>query len=335
MTDESTTEKRDELLPDGIHLGLSLEAYLADPALGSSDLKNLLISPLKYWVNSHLNPNRTPSKSTPAKQLGTLIHEVVLENTDKIFVAKPEGMSFATKEGKAWRQTRLDDGAEIITADENRTLASIIEACRRSGVTEMINGSIPEVTYIWTHESGHRCKIRLDALKGDMAFDLKTFANQMDKDLGTCIAYATGNLRYHISAVWYRTGIDHMRAAIDGGKVNIQFHADSANKIEEFEEILSEIKDGAESHFAHWYIYLEKDGVPNVIPRQFVRNSRDGQPDNEYWKSAQRGVDYATCIFAEHMAEFEPGEMWVRPTHWKSFTDEELGAARSIFDWES
>ena len=325
-----------DLLPDGIHIDLPFEAYLDDPALGSSDLKNLLISPLQYWINSPLNPNRPPRKDTAAKRLGTLIHEVILENPDKAFAVKPEGMSFATKEGKAWRQEVSDAGAEILTADENRTLSTIVEACRQSGVTEMIKGSMPEVSYIWTHESGHRCKIRLDALKADMAFDLKTFANQMEKDLETCIAYATGNLRYHISAAWYRKGIDHMRSATTAGKVNIHFHEEATTKEDPtaaaLDAILKGIKDGADCAFPHWYIFLEKDGVPNVIPRQFVKRNAHGLPLNEYWKSAQMGVDYATRIFAEHSEEFASGEMWIRPTQWKPFTDEELGAARSIFD---
>jgi len=331
MTNETPETTAIELLPDGIHFDLPFEKYLDDEALGSSDLKNLLISPLQYWVNSPLNPNRAPRKDTDAKRLGTLIHEVILEDPDKTFAVKPEGMSFSTKAGKEWRQQQWDQGAEILTEDENRTLNTIIEACKRSGVTETIRGAIPEVSYIWTHESGHRCKIRLDAMKADMAFDLKTFANQMDKDLEVCIAYATGNLRYHVSAVWYRRGIDHMRQAIQGGSAAIHFHDDKRDQ-----EPVAAMLEGFEKyqgHYPHWYIFLEKDGVPNVIPRQFVNRSGDpGVPANEYWKSACLGVDRATTIFAEHSAEFKRGEMWMRPTHWKSFTDEELGAARSIFE---
>lgn len=321
-----TDVKKTAQLPDGIHIDLPFDDYLADDALQSSDIKNLLISPLQYWINSPLNPNRPPNKGTAAKDLGTLIHEVILENPDKPLAQKPSGMSFTTKDGKAWRKQQLDNGVTIVTEDENRTLSTIIDACRRSGVTDELRGSIPEVTYVWTHESGHRCKIRLDAIKSTMAFDLKTFVNQQSKDLDVCLAYATGNLRYHISAVWYRLGIDHMRSV----KLPVvHWHDEKRDKSKVVEVIEGVINH--DGHFPHWYIYLEKDGIPNVIPRQFVKRNSDSMPINEYWKMACMGVDRATTIFAEFSKEFAPGEMWMKPTEWKSWTDEELAPARSIF----
>lgn len=332
MTLELPKTEPATILPDGVYIGLSFDDYLADPALGSTDAKNLLISPLKFWVNSSLNPNRPPNKETAAKNFGTLVHEVILENPDKVLAVKPEGMSFATKAGKAWKAEIIESGATILTPDEGRTLAMIVEACRRSGVSKMIEGSIPEVTYIWTDERGIRRKIRLDSMKPDMSFDLKTFANQMDKELGTCVAYATGNLRYHISAVWYRKGIDHMRAAMAKGVCKINYSDDmpqdkkaSAAKVLEAFSVYKHLH-------PHWYIFLEKDGIPNVIPRQFVKRCGEGQPINEYWRSACLGVDHALTIFARYSKEFKPGEMWMRPTEWKPFTDEDLGAARSIFE---
>tara|TARA_R110000744_G_scaffold326330_1_gene432072 strand:+ start:53 stop:1036 length:984 start_codon:yes stop_codon:yes gene_type:complete len=321
------TSSNTPTLADGIHIDLPFDQYLADTALQSSDIKNLLISPLQYWINSHLNPNRPPRKESAAKDLGTLVHEVVLEGAQKKFAVKPEGISFANKAGKEWRSEKLETGHTILTSDENRTLTTIVEACRRSGVTEVLEGAIPEVTYIWTHESGHRMKIRLDALKPTMAFDLKTFANQMDKDLETCVAFATGNLRYHISAYWYRMGIDHMRDLIKRDECQIHTHGENHQAFYDMAEDLA----GYDGNFPHWYIFVEKDGIPNVIPRHFTKRNGEGLPANEYWKSAQLGTDYATRIFAEHSAEFAPGEMWMRPTEWKPFSDDELGAARSIF----
>ena len=53
--------------------------YHADPALGSTDLRRLIVSPTKYWIGSHLNPDRPADDSTSAQIKGSAIHKLLLE----------------------------------------------------------------------------------------------------------------------------------------------------------------------------------------------------------------------------------------------------------------
>jgi len=63
----------------GIYFDLPMAAYHADPSLGSTDLKALLVHPAAYWQRSHLNPERSDNDDTPAKKIGRALHALVLE----------------------------------------------------------------------------------------------------------------------------------------------------------------------------------------------------------------------------------------------------------------
>ncbi|MBF0422061.1 MAG: PD-(D/E)XK nuclease-like domain-containing protein [Magnetococcales bacterium] len=66
-------------LPYGIYLNLPLKDYLADPGLSATGIKQLWSSPLTYWANSSMNPDREQRKETQAKMFGTAFHKLVLE----------------------------------------------------------------------------------------------------------------------------------------------------------------------------------------------------------------------------------------------------------------
>lgn len=74
--------------PDGVYFDLDEDTYHADPALGSTDIRKLLISPSDYWWGSWMNPLKEaePSEPSPALQRGKAFHKLILEGTEA-FVA--------------------------------------------------------------------------------------------------------------------------------------------------------------------------------------------------------------------------------------------------------
>lgn len=46
-----------DLRDDGVYFGLPFDDYKAEPRLSASGIKNLLVSPLDFWVRSWMNPN--------------------------------------------------------------------------------------------------------------------------------------------------------------------------------------------------------------------------------------------------------------------------------------
>lgn len=69
----------------GIYPGMSEDEYRADPSLGSTDLKRLLISPLTYWIHSPHNPSRPEDDSTDATEYGTALHVRLLLGREEFY----------------------------------------------------------------------------------------------------------------------------------------------------------------------------------------------------------------------------------------------------------
>lgn len=52
--------------------------YFSTPGLSHSGMKDLAVSPLRYW-HRHVNPNRVAEEPTPEMQIGSAVHCAVLE----------------------------------------------------------------------------------------------------------------------------------------------------------------------------------------------------------------------------------------------------------------
>lgn len=310
---------------DGIYFNLPEEEYHADPALGSSGIRDLIQSPLTYWIKSAYNPDREETE-TDATNLGEYVHDLLLHN-EKRFAIKPEGMSFATKEGKAWRDGQ-PIGTTIIPEKNHRAATMILHAMKVAGVRDHFTGGEPEVSFFWTEPNGFRCKIRIDYLRPTDAFELKTYANTMSQDTETAVARTVATKRYHISGHWYSIGIARMRKMIaqHGFKSVQQGPASQVKTGELFDRIAAH--DGA---FPLWFIFMETGGIPNITVRRFVDRDQSGEI-NAYFRAAKNETDRATSVFARFMQSHGPDRMWIEPAHSKAFTDEEFTAARWILE---
>ena len=77
----------------GIYFGLPAEEYHADPALSTGGIKDLLESPLTYWVNSRLNPDFEEPEDTTATETGSAFHKRLLEGReafDAVYAVAPD-----------------------------------------------------------------------------------------------------------------------------------------------------------------------------------------------------------------------------------------------------
>lgn len=76
---------RDLATLNGI-IEMSSEEYHSLPGLSNSGMKDLAVSPYRYW-HLHINPEREPETETPAMRLGTALHAAVLEG-DEAFMRR-------------------------------------------------------------------------------------------------------------------------------------------------------------------------------------------------------------------------------------------------------
>lgn len=73
-----------------------------------------------------------PPETTKGQEIGTFFHELtLLENAPKNIAIKPEGMSFAKIDGKAWKKEALAAGKTILTQDEYDSIYGMRDAIMR------------------------------------------------------------------------------------------------------------------------------------------------------------------------------------------------------------
>jgi hypothetical protein len=178
---------------------MSDEEYHATDALSHSGIIQLLRSPAHY---------QTPRKVTPAMDFGRAFHLATLQPKKfaETYIQKPEGMSFATKDGKAWRAMAEDSGKQIISAEDHSQIQGMAQAIlnSKSAMAYLGTGGETEVSGFWDDPiyPDVRCRLRADYYDGQVIVDLKKCIDAR-KDKFTSDAYKFG---YHIEAAWYLYG---------------------------------------------------------------------------------------------------------------------------------
>lgn len=140
---------------------MNREAYDKIDALNWSKAKLLLRSPYHF----HNAPFEV--EDTDAMQVGRLTHAMVLEGKgiDGVFAVKPKGMSFATREGKAWRDAQR---LPILSYDDKARILGMAEALAGNKDAEKMIRSCPLREHaVTTTMNGVKCKGLIDAMGND------------------------------------------------------------------------------------------------------------------------------------------------------------------------
>jgi len=188
----------------GVFHDMTFADYLASPAMSNSGLKRLRKSPAHWFAG-----NDPEAEQKPSLRRGSLLHTMVLEPhaLQARYIVKPDGMTFSTKEGKAWRDA-VPAGVEIVTSPEYRTAERQAKNLRAvPEIAALLGAGESEVSFFWIDpETGISCKGRADWVfrtdSGVVLLDLKT-AESADPD---GFAKACARYGYHMQAAWYADG---------------------------------------------------------------------------------------------------------------------------------
>lgn len=113
-----------------MHLSMPWEEYCAGGYLGSSALHSWGKMSLEGWSAEHLESAYSGS-SSPYMAAGSALDALLTgDPSGKRLAVKPEGMSFATKDGKAWKAEH--DGCEIITAEQYAEIKAALPKARQA-----------------------------------------------------------------------------------------------------------------------------------------------------------------------------------------------------------
>ena len=157
----------------GIYRGVSLARYLSWDAWSSSDLKAMRAGPPAMVPWRKANPD-----SSDAMKIGSAAHCAILEPEKFLgtYAHKPDGMSFSTKEGKAWK-AEVADGMVILTHDEWSQVDLIADAFLSKPICDeaLKRACEIETSFVWQDDAtGLVLKARPDFLCTDgYIYDLK------------------------------------------------------------------------------------------------------------------------------------------------------------------
>lgn len=148
---------------------MTREEYSALHGLNFSTIKHLLRGP-GFFKHALANP----VEETSFMRVGTAIHSRILEGKDlsELYAVKPEGMSFTTKDGKAWRDSQV---LPIITHDEFTAIQGMERAILNHKVArELLNVCSERETGLTGEIGGRNFKALLDASsRAGVILDLK------------------------------------------------------------------------------------------------------------------------------------------------------------------
>lgn len=222
-------------LEPGIYFGLDEDRYHADPALGSTDLRNLRMSPPDYWWNTPvMNPEWEPEDKddTPARLRGKAMHKLVLEG-EKAF-----GMRFAkgpkhdpedtpAEKGAATKAAKkaLAPGRELLPHhDYERIAIAGAMISKNPKLAGAFQNGVSEVSIFWNKvvDGGRkvRCKCRIDYLKPRGVGDLKSITNVRKIEFRHACRTSMATYRYDMQAAHYLEGRAQVRELVSAGRVH-------------------------------------------------------------------------------------------------------------------
>lgn len=199
---------------DGLYPGVSMADYRAWDAWGSSDLKTMRVGPpaMVEWRK------KNPSPDTDATRIGTACHAAILEGdsfADR-YAFKPEGMTFASNDGKAWRAAQA--GKIILTPSDQETVNGVVVAfeTKPAAYKAWLASENREASIVWTDpETGARLKARPDWYGGGYVYDLKVSRYAVERSI-PFRAWCEGWMH---QAAFYRVGLRAVGVAIEGARL--------------------------------------------------------------------------------------------------------------------
>lgn len=207
----------------GCYHDLSNENYHAIKShLSRSALMDFDKSPYTYWAK-HINPDRPKKDATPAMQIGSAFHTLILEPHlfEQQYLILPEkvllkdvGKEAYDEYKKAEKEAEICKDKVVLSRHDYTRLLAMQTAFNRNGkAKELIEGAIYESSYFWKDaHSGLMLKARPDVLHGNMIIDLKTCADASPR---ACQAEMV-KYGYHVQGAMIRDGVEE----IEGRRIN-------------------------------------------------------------------------------------------------------------------
>jgi hypothetical protein len=332
----------------GVYLNMKAEVYRSDPALGSTDIKRLIVGPSEFFYHWVGNPDRGAQDESDALTLGKAFHLMVLEGRqafDAAFACKPEGdgVLVTAEDMRGWLRCHgmYDKGLKdaladrihsvnpnVIIADKvlaqherdgrtvlpfesyKRVLLASQHITQNPHLARAFQGGIAEVSVFWIRE-GIRLKARMDYVRV-IKNGLRTAVISDLKSWGRPRPGQTIEQGVTECAASYRVQASHYLEGLRYAKQHIReglLHGADP------EMPLAAIAASQAAIFA--FVVLKSAGAPYASARLL-------SPSNPLIETSVREIDWALNEFRRHYDHFGVAMPWVSLTEPSEISVDEL-----------
>src|SRR5262245_37204140 len=281
----------------GIYFGMPAHEYHADPALGSSNVRQLRRNPASYWFESWMNPSRPPERDSISKLRGRAMQTRVYEGEqafDARYCRGPDQDPDATPAEKAAItkahnvKARARGLATIPAEDYDRIGIAAAMITKNPKLSTVFSGGMSEVSIFYLANIDDeivKCKARIDYLKLRGIGDLKGIANPFDDEFKQACRLAITRYRYDIQAQYYLTARSLIPALVSAGAVHGDHDPEWLRKL------------CAETRYGWQWIFHQTECAP--ITWSYILS-----PSNPICEVAQRHIDVALQAFVTYRRRF-------------------------------
>lgn len=351
-------------LAPGIYFGLEESTYHAVPALSASGIKNLLISPLDFWVASPFNPDYEDRK-TDAMIAGTAFHRRLLEPARfaELYAPVPSKDDYPDAiDGAADLKAECDrlglkkSGtigdlcARILDAEPAAQLWPVIRAdllAQSEGRTllkrEVLSDIERAARIVFAHQSAAKAltggypEVSIFWTDEETGVPMKARADYLKVRAIVDIKTFSNSLGRPIDAAVAAAVANerhHVQAVVYSAAVAAakeMLLRDKSTAIHNLgnDQIPDEwlIQFAACRDHAFTFVFIEQGAVTNVKVREFRRVETFagmGATINAYWQAGHAGFREGVRRYAHFMKTLGPDRPWIEDEPMRPFTDQEM-----------
>jgi hypothetical protein len=113
-----------------IEFGIPLEDYHSSRLVTHSKITDFARGGPRYFAARYLQRSQPREPSSAAQLVGQALEDRIQlpKRYAELYVAKPDGMTFATKEGKAWRAETQAAGKVVLDGDDMNMIEELVTA---------------------------------------------------------------------------------------------------------------------------------------------------------------------------------------------------------------
>lgn len=321
----------------GIYFDMPEKEYHADKSLSASGIKNLMASPLCYWINSPLNPRRK-EETTESQEIGKAFHKRVLEGKDSFDESYAKKISPDDYPGALKSLDQLKERCDQLSIPRSGTILELSRRIRMHDTNALLWSEIEE-----SHISRNQGKI---FLSDEAMRQIDLAAQNVEKNVELRKLFDNGHSEVSIFWEDEMTGVK-MKRRLDYFKPGLIVEMKTFSNMKGRSPAKEACRHMAEYHYgidahcsfdaAHearklhtgfnteaklYFLFFQKGPVPHVVLKEFGQKKRGAT--NNYFELTNIQYRSGISLYKECVDKWGMDKPWYDEVQIEEFDDEDF-----------